>query len=315
MNELRFGQGLRKLLTARRFWIVAGVIAAALVFWGASRRVDSSIAAVPSSAEQPVSSPQPSAAGQAASSASQAPTAAPAERATVRLYRDPLAVAPFTVKDIEGRTHNSADWRGKVVLVNFWATWCGPCRTEIPQLIEMQEHYRDHLVVLGVSVDQAPVEAVKSFATELGINYPIVMVTAELEKLFPRPEAIPSLFVLDRESRLVQRHIGLNSAVMTEMEVRAAAGLSVNANIERVERFTGIQLDDTAQLTSVPGVDLASLTPERRAQALQKLNSVACTCGCDLTVAKCRIDDPSCATSLPIAKDIVDKARAGSPAR
>ena len=95
------------------------------------------------------------------------------------------------------------------------------------------------------------------------------------------------------------------NAIVTEQETRALAGLSVNASIEEIDRGQIAKLENLAQATQIPGVDLSKLSPERRTQALQKLNSEPCTCGCDNTVAKCRIDDPKCATSLPIAQRMV----------
>src|SRR5262249_36578470 len=101
------------------------------------------------------------------------------------------------------------------------------------------------------------------------------------------------------------------SASLTELETRALAGLSVNLPVEWVDRAEGLKLTGTsAQLMSIPGVDLASLSTAQRAEALQKLNGEACSCGGDLTVAKCRVDDPSCGISLPIAKRIVQQIAA-----
>jgi len=103
----------------------------------------------------------------------------------------------------------------------------------------------------------------------------------------------------------VQKHVGMLTARTTEYETRHLAGLPVNASIEEVEQTHGLKLENGAQLMTIPGVDLAKLPPAKRADALQKLNSQACTCGCDLTVAKCRVDDPSCGISLPLARKIV----------
>jgi thiol-disulfide isomerase/thioredoxin len=233
------------------------------------------------------------------------PPASSGETATLRFYRKPAVVPAFTLHDLDGRTLSSTDWRGKVVILNFWATWCGPCRAEIPALVALQEKYRDRLVVLGISEDEAAPDLVKRFAAGQKINYPVAMLTPELERLFPGVNAIPTSFVLDREGRLVQKHVGLLSSDLVELETRALAGLPVNARIEEVDRAQPAKLENAAQATSIPGVDLAKLPPARRAEALQRLNSEACTCGCDFTLAKCRIDDPTCGVSLPIARQIV----------
>ena len=243
-------------------------------------------------------------------------TAAPAEGANaadtlaLRFYRDPTAVAPFSAKDLDGRDVSSAAFHGKVVIVNFWATWCGPCRAEIPDLIALQEKYRDQLQIVGVSEDEAPPETVKRFAVEHRMNYPIVMTSDPIRKLFPGVSALPTSFVLDRESRLVQKHVGMLRAATTEQETRYLAGLPTNAAIEEVDRAEGLKLENGAQLVDIPGVELGKLPVAKRVEALQKLNAESCTCGCDLTVAKCRVDDPNCGISLPLARQIVSRISA-----
>jgi thiol-disulfide isomerase/thioredoxin len=244
----------------------------------------------------------------AASSLAAAPAllhAVPADaKLTLRFFRDPAPSPQIVMHDIDAKPLASADLRGKVVIVNFWATWCPPCRAEIPDLVALQAKYGDRLQVIGVSQDEGPVDVVRRFAAEQHMNYPIVMTTPELDKAFPGISALPTSFVLDRQGRVVQRHVGMLNAMVTEQETRALAGLEVNASIEEVDRAQPAKLEN-AQATQIPGVDLTKLTPDRRTAALQKLNTEACTCGCDSTVAKCRIDDPKCATSLPIAQRIV----------
>ena len=225
----------------------------------------------------------------------------------LRFFKNPTAVGDFTVRDLDGRTITSASLRGKVTLINFWATWCGPCRAEIPDLVALQQKYKDTLQIIGISQDEAPRDVVKRFAAEHKINYPVVMMDAELEKRFPGVVALPTSFVLDRDARIVQKHVGMLTAAMTEAEARALAGLPVNATIERIDQTQGLKLENGAQAINIPGVDLAKLSVERRGEALQKLNSQPCTCGCDLTVARCRVDDPTCGVSLPLARQIVQQ--------
>jgi thiol-disulfide isomerase/thioredoxin len=227
------------------------------------------------------------------------------EKVTLRFFRDPSAVPALTMTDLDGRSLSTNDWRGKVTIVNFWATWCPPCRAEIPDLVALQNTYGDRLQIIGVSQDEGPVEAVKRFAAERHVNYPIVMMTPEIDRLFPGIHALPTSFILDREVRVVQRHVGMLNATLTEQETRALAGLPVNASIEQVDRAQPARLENAAQATYIPGVDLARLSPARRTAALQKLNAEPCTCGCENTLAKCRIDDPKCTTSLPLAQRIV----------
>jgi thiol-disulfide isomerase/thioredoxin len=229
------------------------------------------------------------------------------ERVTLRFFRNPVPAPVLNARDLDGRDISLASLRGKVVLVNFWATWCGPCRAEIPDLIELQEKYRDRLQIIGISQDEIPPDLVKRFVTDHRMNYPVIMSTPEIEKLFPGINALPTSFIVDRESRIVQKHVGMLTAAITEQETRALAGLPVNASIEQVDQAQGLKLENGAQAMTIPGVDLSAFDVAKRTEALQKLNAQPCTCGCDLTVARCRVDDPSCGVSLPLARQIVQQ--------
>src|SRR5262245_16639353 len=110
------------------------------------------------------------------------PGAGGGEKLTLRLLEAPQPVPEFSVRDLDGKTITSGSLRGKVVIVNFWATWCPPCRAEIPDLIALQDKYRDQLQIIGISQDETGPEDVRKFATEQRMNYPIVMSTPELEK-------------------------------------------------------------------------------------------------------------------------------------
>ena len=225
----------------------------------------------------------------------------------VELLKDPAPIADFTMTDLNGRTISSADLRGKVVLVNFWATWCPPCRAEIPDLIKLQEKYRGKLVVIGISEDEIPPDEVKAFVAEQKMTYPVAMTTPALGKIFRGVSALPTTFVIDRDGKLQQRHVGMLNAERTELEAQVLTGMNQNARIERVDDPARIRLENAAQATSIPGVDLAKLTPAKRTEAIKALNADDCTCGCGLTVAECRINDPTCSVSLPIAQKMVEK--------
>ncbi len=229
------------------------------------------------------------------------------DRVTLRFFRNPAAAPPLNARDLDGRDISLASLRGKVVLVNFWATWCGPCRAEIPDLIKLQDKYRDRLQIIGISQDEIPPDLVKRFVTEHRMNYPVIMSTPEIEKLFPGVNALPTSFIVDRESRIVQKHVGMLTAAITEQETRALAGLPINASIEEVDQAQGLKLENGAQAMTIPGIDLSQFDVATRTAALQKLNAQPCTCGCDLTVARCRVDDPSCGVSLPLARQIVQQ--------
>jgi thiol-disulfide isomerase/thioredoxin len=273
-------------MTERRALVLVFVIGALMVTWAASRYAR-----------------QVNRAGVHVVDAAAADTGEDAVK--LRFFRNPAAAPVLAARDLEGREISTASLRGRVVLLNFWATWCPPCRAEIPDLIALQEKYKDRLQIIGISEDEGGVDGVKRYAAEHKINYPIVMMTPEIEKMFPGISALPTSFVLDRDSRIVQKHVGMLTARTTEYETRHLAGLPVNASIEEVDQTQGLQLVNGAQTMTIPGIDLARLSPARRTEALQKLNAQPCTCGCDLTVARCRVDDPSCGVSLPLAREIV----------
>ncbi len=229
------------------------------------------------------------------------------QRQTIRFLRHPVPVPSFTASDLDGRSISPGEWRGKVVLVNFWATWCAPCRAEIPELVALQEKYRGQLQIIGVSEDEGSAEGVKRFVADYKINYPIVLSSPELRKNFPGVFGLPTTFVLDRETRIVQKHLGRLKIAVVEAETQALAGLPVNAVIERVEDSRQVRLENAAQATDIPGVDLGRVPAARKGTTLQELNTERCTCGCRLTVAQCRINDPSCEISLPLARKIIEK--------
>ena len=235
-----------------------------------------------------------------------------AEPVTVRFFRDPKPAPSFSVTTLDGQRISMESLRGKVVLVNFWATWCPPCRAEIPDLVALQAKYADTLVVLGLSEDEGSADAVRRFAEQFNINYPIAMVTPDIGKLFAGVNGLPTTFVVDPQGRMVQKHVGLLNAALTELETRALAGLTMNAKLEYVDADKPVGLENAAQAKEIPGVELATLSVEKRVEALQKLNADPCTCGCGLTVARCRVDDPHCNVSLPAAQKIVAGIVAGN---
>lgn len=232
---------------------------------------------------------------------------------TITLLKERKAVEPFTVKALDGSDVSLASLRGKVVIVNFWATWCPPCREEIPDLIALQAKYKDQLQIIGVSQDEAPPAMVAKFASEHQMNYPIVMTTPGLEQLFTNIHALPTSFIIDREGRIAQRHVGMLNASLTETETRALAGLDANVRIEYREDQDKVRLENAAQANKIPGIDLSKLTPEQRTKVLQTLNTQECGCGCGQTLAQCRLEDPSCTVSLPAAEELVKRIVAETP--
>lgn len=147
-----------------------------------------------------------------------------APRPPVQFYADPKPLTDFSATTIEGQPLRSADLRGKVLLINFWATWCPPCVTEVPDLVRLQSQYDGRLVVIGISDDHGQVDIVKTFAAAKKVNYPLVMNTRALGALFPGLIGLPTTYVVDQRGRIVQKHVGQLNMAKTEAEVVALLG-------------------------------------------------------------------------------------------
>src|SRR5438874_13091690 len=134
---------------------------------------------------------------------------------------------------LEGKPLTLADYKNKVILLNFWATWCGPCRAEIPDLVELQNRYKDQLQVIGLVVDDEDQDAIKKFVDEYKINYPVVIAPDELRFEYGGIPALPTSFLLDADGRVVQMHEGLRDPVLYEVEIRSLLGLPIgNVKVE-----------------------------------------------------------------------------------
>src|ERR1700688_443899 len=230
----------------------------------------------------------------------------------VRFIRDPDPAPEFAVKGIDGSTVNLAAAHGKVVLLNFWATWCGPCRMEVPDLVELQKKYADRLQVVGLVVDDADDDGVRKFAKRYGINYPVAMATDEMRIQFGGVPALPTSFIIDAQGRVVQKHIGLRDPELYELEVRALLGLPINARVEMFEDTGEIFLKHANRASELPGVDMTSLTPAQKTVALHRMNEESCTCGCKYTLAQCRIYDSACRVSKERTAKIVAECANGA---
>lgn len=130
--------------------------------------------------------------------------------------------APNVVfKTADGKTYDLSKLTGKVVIVNFWATWCGPCRKEIPDFIEFYKNYKDKGVeILGVSLDRDGWEKVKPFLKQTPINYPIVLGNGEIAGKFSRFNAIPTTFIIDKSGNIVDEHTGVMTRSQLEAKIK-----------------------------------------------------------------------------------------------
>ena len=131
------------------------------------------------------------------------------------------SIAPdFTLPQPDGKELRLSSYRGKVVLLDFWATWCYPCREEIPHLVDLQQKYGDRgLQIIGVSLDDSP-DPVPSFYQQFHMNYPVVMGTAKTGELYGGLLGLPVTFLIDRDGHIFAKHIGATDAAIFEKEIQ-----------------------------------------------------------------------------------------------
>jgi peroxiredoxin len=203
LARLREKQGARNRRGSRLTWIAAGAVAVCLGFMAlpvsgvlAHRCLECSVAILQSlSPSRPV----------------QTNVKPDAER----------KVAPdFSLNDASGKPIKLSDFKGKVVLLNFWATWCGGCNAEIPEFIEFQNKYKDSgFQVIGVSTDSDGWKVVKPFVAEKKINYTVLLADDEICKLYS-VDAMPVTLLIDREGRIAASHEGVVEKGAGESEIK-----------------------------------------------------------------------------------------------
>ena len=126
----------------------------------------------------------------------------------------------WELQGLDGKTIQSSDYKGKVMALVFWATWCPPCRAEIPGFIELQKKYAAlGFTVVGVSVDEASLETVKAFAEKHGINYPIVLHDGKIVDAYGGIEGLPTTFIIDRNGHILKQHLGFTVPAEFEKEI------------------------------------------------------------------------------------------------
>jgi peroxiredoxin len=157
---------------------------------------------------------------------------APASNTTASLQGNVQgAVAPdFTLKSLDGKDIRLSDYKGKAVLLNFWATYCQPCKIEMPWFAELQKQYAPQgLEVVGVAMDDVTPETIKKFASELGVNYQILIGKESVADLYGGMQFLPTTFYIDRQGKIVDRVFGLVSHSEIEGNIKKALGGTASA--------------------------------------------------------------------------------------
>jgi thiol-disulfide isomerase/thioredoxin len=128
----------------------------------------------------------------------------------------------FTLKDMHGADVRLESFKGKVILLNFWATWCGPCKAEIPSLVELQQQYGDDLVVLGYSVDDPP-EKMRPYAAQYKINYPLLVGNGreDIQNAYGVLGVVPVSVIIGRDGKIAKKHSGIATKAQFEREIKA----------------------------------------------------------------------------------------------
>jgi thiol-disulfide isomerase/thioredoxin len=130
---------------------------------------------------------------------------------------EPTPAPAWKLLDVDGHEVNFDQFKGKVVVIDFWATWCTPCRAEIPGYIALQEKYRaKDLVIIGMSVDRQGPKVVKKFMSDHKMNYVVVMADDDVQSAFGDMPGIPTTFIIDREGRIRDRKVGAMDAATYE---------------------------------------------------------------------------------------------------
>jgi peroxiredoxin len=130
--------------------------------------------------------------------------------AAVKENKDRKLAPPFTLKDATGQPVQLANYKGKVVLLDFWATWCAPCKVEIPWFMEFEQQFKDRgFEVVGVSMDEDGWSVVKPYVEQLKINYRILLGNDQVGQLYGGVDSLPTTFLIDRQGKIASVHVGL----------------------------------------------------------------------------------------------------------
>jgi peroxiredoxin len=129
----------------------------------------------------------------------------------------------FELVSLDGQKVKLSDFRGKAVVLNFWATWCAPCKTEMPWFVDLQKHYgSDGLAIVGVAMDDSDPQKIAQFASEMGVNYPVLLGTNKVSEEYGDVEYLPTTFYINRQGKIVKKVAGLIDKARIEDDAKKA---------------------------------------------------------------------------------------------
>jgi thiol-disulfide isomerase/thioredoxin len=131
----------------------------------------------------------------------------------------------FTLQTLDGKNVSLSSLRGKGVLLNFWATWCGPCKIEMPWFVELQKEYGSQgLQIVGVAMDDSSTQEIQNFVKEMGVNYPVLIGKEAVGQAYGGVDVLPTTFFIDRDGKIVAREFGLQSRSLFVDNIKKALG-------------------------------------------------------------------------------------------
>ncbi len=143
----------------------------------------------------------------------------------MRPTKDRKKAPEFKLKDADGKVVSLAEYKGKAVLLNFWATWCGPCKVEIPWFVEFEQKFKDKgFAVLGVAMDEEGWEIIKPYIIDKKVNYRILAGDDSTAQLYGGVDSLPTTFLIDKNGMIAGVHVGLVSKSEYEKDILALLG-------------------------------------------------------------------------------------------
>jgi cytochrome c-type biogenesis protein len=163
-------------------------------------------------------------------------TAAASDAPTIKAAPD------FTLTSLEGKNISLTDYRGKAVLLNFWATWCGPCKIEMPWFVELQNQYgAQGLQIVGVAMDDSSKEDIAKFVKDMGVNYPVLIGKEAVGDAYGGVPALPESFFISRDGKIVDRIMGLEGKAEIEDAIKKALNAQAAAAPAATAKATGVK--------------------------------------------------------------------------